>query len=62
METIQQRNQRILKAIRRQAKIDQASPQAAKAALIRVGILKEDGTLRPEYDPEVSTPVAVRRR
>ncbi|MDX2104062.1 MAG: hypothetical protein SF002_16170 [Alphaproteobacteria bacterium] len=51
MESIEERNRKILEVILEQSKIDLASPEAALAALVRIGIFTPDGKIRPEFDP-----------
>jgi len=52
MITDEQR-QAIRAAIKRQTAVNTASPEAALAALVRMGIYTEDGRIAPEYDPDI---------
>jgi hypothetical protein len=50
-----ERNARILKAIREYTEENMATPELARATLIREGFYTEDGKLRPEYGGEIET-------
>ncbi len=49
--TSEQKHALIKQAIERQTEANTASPAAARAALIRMGIYTSDGKLAPEHDP-----------
>ncbi|MDP8986280.1 MAG: hypothetical protein M3N97_14840 [Pseudomonadota bacterium] len=41
----------IKQAIKRQTEANTASPSAARTALVRMGLVTEDGKVAPEYGP-----------
>ena len=44
-----QKREAIREAIKRQTAVNTASPEAARAALVRMGLFTKDGKVAPEY-------------